>query len=130
MDIRRCEAPFDEYSISEFGDLYDQEEKLVRPFVSNGKYWCYSLKTRHFTTKVMVYQHRLLYHTFVGLATEIDHIDRNTFNNDLSNLRACTRSENMKNRKNWTWSEEKKKGVRDYNEFKRQLMRINVSTNP
>lgn len=44
--------------------------------------------------------HRLVYEKFIGeikKGLDIDHIDRNRQNNRLDNLRACTRSENMKN---------------------------------
>lgn len=44
--------------------------------------------------------HRLVYKYFVGDIIgkmDIDHIDRNRQNNKLSNLRLCTRKENMNN---------------------------------
>ena len=44
--------------------------------------------------------HRLLYETFIGPIPEgaqIDHIDGNRANNDLSNLRVVNQSENTKN---------------------------------
>lgn len=46
--------------------------------------------------------HRLMWHTLVGPLEEddvVDHKDGNPFNNTLSNLRVCTRSENQYNRR-------------------------------
>lgn len=44
--------------------------------------------------------HRIVYEAFFGIippGKEIDHIDRNPANNNISNLRICTHAENMRN---------------------------------
>src|SRR5574343_359593 len=46
------------------------------------------------------YVHRLVAENFIGESElEVDHIDRNTENNNVSNLRWVTHSDNLKNRK-------------------------------
>ncbi len=34
---------------------------------------------------------------------QVDHIDHDVSNNDASNLRYCSRSENLRNRQSWKW---------------------------
>lgn len=43
-----------------------------------------------------IFMHRLIMNTPIGL--EVDHIDHNGLNNQRSNLRNCTRGENLANR--------------------------------
>ncbi len=45
----------------------------------------------------MLYLHRVIMQTPVGL--DVDHIDHDRLNNQKSNLRNCTRTDNLKNRK-------------------------------
>lgn len=54
--------------------------------------------------------HREIYkkHYSIPKGYQIDHIDRNVYNNRLCNLRAVSRSENLKNRKSWKWSKNEK----------------------
>ncbi len=73
----------DNYSIQ-----YEQSYKSVKLIDKNGK-------------RTQFYIHRLVYLTFKGKILEnmeIDHIDRNKFNNNLENLRMITPSENCKNK--------------------------------
>tara|TARA_R110002012_G_scaffold306538_2_gene511321 strand:+ start:590 stop:1120 length:531 start_codon:yes stop_codon:yes gene_type:complete len=47
-----------------------------------------------------IYSHRMVYYLQYGELPEfIDHIDGDSSNNSISNLRAATRSQNMRNRK-------------------------------
>ena len=55
-----------------------------------------------FNERWSVLVHRIVYlarHREIPEGYEIDHIDRDTSNNRISNLRAVTRYENLKNRK-------------------------------
>jgi len=46
--------------------------------------------------------HQIIFKMFHGyIPDELDHIDRNVLNNKIENLRAVTRSENLKNRRRW-----------------------------
>lgn len=46
--------------------------------------------------------HQIIFKMFHGyIPNELDHIDRNVLNNRVENLRACTRSENLRNRRKW-----------------------------
>ena len=66
---------------------------------------CITLEKGKYTT---VNVGRLVLETYVGFAPddkpEIDHVDRNPLNNDLSNLRWSNRHDNMLNRKMPAWS--------------------------
>lgn len=62
---------------------------------------------------VMTYWHRIVYEAFVEplkAGEFIDHIDGDTLNNRLSNLRKCTKSDNSRNQKK-TRGSSKYKGV-------------------
>ena len=61
---------------------------------------------------------RKIYEKYIGeipLGMDIDHIDHKSYNNDSLNLRAVTRSENLRNRRKFTMGkntkESKHKGV-------------------
>ena len=45
-----------------------------------------------------------MFHGFIPM--EIDHIDRNVLNNKIENLRQCTRSENLANRRKYAKTKE------------------------
>lgn len=68
----------------------------------NGTYYRVRLASLCKSKDVHFMLHRLLYEVFVGPipdGKEIDHIDRNPANNDLSNLRLASRSQNNTNSK-------------------------------
>jgi hypothetical protein len=81
-----------------------------------------------------VYSHRIIFEMFNGdTDLEVDHIDGNTFNNLLSNLRECTRAENTRNvgkrkdnksgYKGVSWSKQRNKWIAQINiEKKRHLI--------
>ena len=77
------------------GDL-----RLVKPRTHPSGYLYYGLFIGEKKNKQRLWRrgHRLVYESFVGkipAGYEIDHIDADKHNNDITNLRLVTRSENM-----------------------------------
>jgi hypothetical protein len=77
------------------GDL-----RLVKPRTHPSGYLYYGLFIGEKKNKQRLWRrgHRLVYEAFVGkipVGYEIDHIDADKHNNDITNLRVVTRSENM-----------------------------------
>ena len=77
------------------GDL-----RLVKPRIHPSGYLYYGLFIGEKKNKQRLWRrgHRLVYESFVGkipAGYEIDHIDADKHNNDITNLRIVTRSENM-----------------------------------
>jgi len=101
---------FEDYHICDDGRVYSTkvsprynpqgELRLVKPRIHPSGYLYYGLFVGVGKDKQRLWRrgHRLVYETFGGKITEgreIDHIDGNRHNNDITNLRAVTRSENM-----------------------------------
>ena len=66
---------------------------------SNTEYWCTQVNIKKQIRKVFL--HRVVAECWHGARPEgmqVDHIDRNSLNNDYRNLRYVTKSEQMKNR--------------------------------
>ena len=66
---------------------------------SNTEYWCTQVNIKHHVRKVFL--HRVVAECWLGQRPEgmqVDHIDRNSLNNDYRNLRYVTKSEQMLNR--------------------------------
>jgi hypothetical protein len=89
---------FAAYSVSDFGRVRnDQSGKVLSPSTANG-YKFVGLCNQGVRTNCRV--HRLVVQEFVGPipeGMEVDHIDRNRANNNVSNLRIVSKSENMRN---------------------------------
>ena len=94
---------YDNYTIYENGDVYSKVRrggggKLTQSLGSNG-YYSVALTKNSITTRFNI--HRLLGICFIPNPENkncIDHIDRDKTNNDLSNLRWATYSENNTNK--------------------------------
>jgi hypothetical protein len=76
------------------------ELRLVKPRTHPSGYLYYGLFVGEGKTKQRLWRraHRLVYEAFggkIGEGREIDHIDGNKHNNDITNLRVVTRSQNM-----------------------------------
>jgi len=74
--------------------------RLVKPRIHPSGYLYYGLFVGEGESKQRLWRrgHRLVYETFGGKIPngfEIDHIDGDKHNNDITNLRVVTRSENM-----------------------------------
>lgn len=66
---------------------------------SKTEYWCTQVNIKHHVRKVFV--HRVVaecWHGEIPEGMQVDHIDRNSLNNDYRNLRYVTKSEQMLNR--------------------------------
>ena len=102
---------FDDYHICDDGSVYSTkisprynpkgELRLVKPRLHPSGYLYYGLFVGEGKDKQRLWRrgHRLVYEKFGGKIPngfEIDHIDGNKHNNDIDNLRAVTRSQNMK----------------------------------
>ncbi len=81
------------------GHTRTRTEKILKGFLNNKGYWVVDLYNGGRHTRKHQFIHRLVYNAFSGLkkGVEIDHIDRNTENNNIENLRQCTHLENCQN---------------------------------
>ena len=71
------------------------KEKIMKPYLYQNGYYGFTLGKKHY------YLHRILAEAFIPNPEnlpEVDHIDRNTVNNSLSNLRWADRVEQNNNR--------------------------------
>ena len=86
------------YSVSNFGNVKNNKNKLVKPNISNWGYYRVSLSKKGVKKYYRI--HRLVGIAFIENPEnkpEIDHIDRNKLNNNLSNLRWAFSFENVRN---------------------------------
>jgi len=89
---------FTDYEISDKGMVRNKHTKRVLKGMANNEYLCINLYINQKRTKH--YIHRLVATHFINNPDNlsfVDHIDTYKQNNTATNLRWCTRSENMKN---------------------------------
>jgi len=83
----------DNYEASRDGIVRNRRLKKPVGYINNQGYLCFGAGEKKYLC------HRKIYEAFNGPIEDdlvIDHIDANTLNNRLSNLRAITQSENLK----------------------------------
>lgn len=92
---------FDDYFVDNLGNIYSKKSgqlQKLKPWVdSKGRYLMVSLSNNGKTTKKLV--HRLVAETFLPCNDKslvVDHIDSNTKNNALSNLRWVSIQQNVR----------------------------------
>lgn len=111
---------FEDYYASEDGTIWSTkisyrynlsgELRLVRPRIHPSGYLYYGLFVGKGNNRKRLWRrgHRLVYATFIGeipyydrkgKQLDVDHINQNTHDNSLANLRLVTHSENCKNKK-------------------------------
>lgn len=94
-----------EGKLSQLNNMFGREDrsqrkykaKIIKPYFK-ARYWYVNLM--HNGTKKDYRVHRLVYMAYIGPIPSgkvIDHIDGNTSNNNLSNLRCVTQAENCQN---------------------------------
>ena len=94
-----------EGKLSQLNNMFGREDrsqrkykaKIIKPYFK-ARYWYVNLM--HNETKKDYRVHRLVYMAYIGPIPSgkvIDHIDGNTSNNNLSNLRCVTQAENCQN---------------------------------
>lgn len=89
---------YEPYMVSNIGRI-KRNEKIRKQQISKNGYVICSLSIDGIIHTLLI--HRLVYITFIGTIEdeyEIDHIDRNRQNNDISNLRIVSRIFNSYNR--------------------------------
>jgi len=100
------------YSITEDGNIWSLYSNKWLKQENSGKY--NSVCLRHKGEQKTIEVHRLVAEAFIPNPENkptVDHIDRNTKNNDLSNLRWATSKEQAENRDNYSCGPKKKKVV-------------------
>ena len=112
------------YKINKKGEIYSCYKKtILKPSITEDGYFYILLTKEGKRSKCRI-------HRLIGLQwipnpdnkPEIDHIDRNTKNNSIENLRWATRTENANNKKNniaLLSPEEKEQRKKDMKEYKR-----------
>ena len=103
------------YAVDDSGNIYSYKWgkcKMLKPAVNSRGYYLVFLSKNGNEKCFKV--HRIVAQAFLSDYKEylqVDHIDRNRLNNNISNLRMATHQENMFNRnvKGYTWRKDIKK---------------------
>jgi len=91
---------FENYSISNLGNLKNNKKnKILSTYIAGYGYKYCRIINKETMIKTTI--HNLVAKLFIGERPkdyDIDHIDKNKLNNNVDNLRYCTKSENLLNR--------------------------------
>ena len=107
------------YEASRKGDIRHKETGKIQMNIGGGGYYMFNAcKDGKWRSQ---YAHRFIYECFNGLIPKdrkmvTDHIDENKLNNNLSNLRITTNSQNVQKSRDVRTTKATKKAVEGYNE--------------
>lgn len=104
MESEFIDTIYEGYKINRLGQVWSNKcNKILKTYIykyeTKSEYICVSLYINGKSKNIDI--HRLLALTFIpnpNNLPQVDHIDRNKQNNDLSNLRWVSKQDNMKNR--------------------------------
>ena len=87
------------YYVDNIGNLYNKDNKIIQPVLINSGYLCYKLPTISGNPKYRGFLAHRLFKTIFDPINNMDnltvnHIDCNSFNNELRNLEWLTQKEN------------------------------------
>lgn len=97
------EEHYEKYFITEEGKLFkflksSKTFKEIKGSINPDGYLRVDLRDRINKKGKMFFMHNLMANVFLDYNGEIDHIDRNKLNNNITNIRKTTRSENNLNK--------------------------------
>ena len=89
---------FEKYEVSNLGRVRNiKSGRILKPFLTKNGYLMHLLYENNKHKQKHLYLHRIIATAFIdnpGEKTQVNHIDENKLNNDLSNLEWCTEREN------------------------------------
>lgn len=91
------------YQVSNLGRVKSKrfnKEKILKQYIINKRYFAIDLQYKNIKTKYTLHQlvaMAFLDHTPCGFKLVVDHINNNSFDNNLNNLRIITQRENIHN---------------------------------
>ena len=89
---------FENYEVSNLGKVRNiKSGRVLKPFLTKNGYLMHLLYENNKHKQKHLYLHRIIATAFIdnpGKKPQINHIDENKLNNDLSNLEWCTEREN------------------------------------
>lgn len=98
--MKKVIKQYPDYLVDEEGNIYSlkwgREHKLIPWLDSKKRYYYVTISMNNKKYNVSV--HRLVAETFLenpNNYTDVDHIDKNTYNNNVSNLRWCSHQQNL-----------------------------------
>ena len=119
---------FERYGISEEGDVYSfEKKKYLKPTLDKGYYRVHLTKDEKRYLKLL---HRLLAETYIPNPDNllfVDHMDHDTKNNSLSNLRWVTNQQNNMNTTKQNNTSSRYKGVCWHKRDKKWHSRIQIN---
>ena len=91
---------FEKYEVSNLGKVRNiKSGRVLKPFLTKNGYLMHLLYENNKHKQKHLYLHRIIATAFIdnpGKKPQVNHIDENKLNNDLSNLEWCTVRENLR----------------------------------